>query len=234
VAARSQNGWPIVGRDMLDRDPLIRNVTVPNGVLKGHVAIVFRWLAREYDRRVEPLTAGWCWGWLVKPIEGSGVASNHGSGTAVDFNAPNNPMGPGTTRKSMTTAQIATCHQLEQESGGVLRWGGDFTRNDPMHWEVVGSPAEVAALARKITTPVRTPVMQKITVSVPLLEQGDDDDELAGYNLIGRIQAIVGAKRDGAWGPLTTAAIAAWLKRPEKDCRVLSEQVYRDIFGAAR
>ena len=234
MAARSQNGWPVVGRDACDRAPLIRDITVPNGVLRGHVAIVFRWLATEYDRRVERLVAGHCWGWLVKDIEGSSVVSNHASATAVDFNAPANPMGSGTTRKSMTQRQIDTCHQLEQESGGVLRWGGDFTRNDPMHWEIVGTPAEVAAFARKITTPVETRVTQQITGQVPLLRQGDDDAALTGYNLIGRIQAIVGAERDGVWGPLTTRAIAAWVKRPEKDCRSLSEQLYRDIFGLAR
>jgi hypothetical protein len=234
MVARSQNGWPVATRDQQDREPLIRNVTVPNGVLRGHVAIVFRWLAAEYDRRVERLIPGWCWGWHVKTIEGSSVTSNHASGTAVDFNAPLNPMGSGTTRKSLTAAQIATCHRLEEESGGVLRWGGDFSRNDPMHWEIVGTPAEVADLARKITTPVRTPKMIKTTLSIPEIGQGDDDAELTGYNLIARIQRQVGAKTDGAWGPLTTRAIAQHFKRPEQDCRKLHEQLYRDLFGAAR
>jgi hypothetical protein len=148
--ASSQNGWPVAGRDQQDRAPLIRDVTVPNGVLAGDVAVVFRWLAREYDRRVERLNRGECWGWFVKEIEGSSTISNHASGTAVDFNAPDNPMGQGTTKRSMTAAQIATCHRLEDESGGVLRWGGDFSRNDPMHWEIVGTRAQVATLARKI------------------------------------------------------------------------------------
>lgn len=153
--ANSQNGWKVIpnttaGRAKLDDNPLIRDIDVPNGVLVGDVAVVFRWLAREYDRRVERLTPGECWGWHVKTIEGSTVISNHASGTAVDFNAPDNPMGSGTTKKSMTPAQIAECHALERESGGVLRWGGDFSRNDPMHWEIVGTAAEVAALAKRI------------------------------------------------------------------------------------
>jgi hypothetical protein len=153
--ARSQNGWQVVfntpeARKRLDTAPLLRNITVPNGVLAGDVAVIFRWLAEQYDRRVERLIPGWCWGWFVKVIEGSEVISNHASGTAVDFNAPANPMGTGTTKRSLTAEQIDECHAIEEESGGVLRWGGDFSRNDPMHWEIVKSPAEAKIFAAKI------------------------------------------------------------------------------------
>lgn len=149
--ASSQNGWAVdysgAGQD---RAPLIRDVYVPNGVRAGDVATIFRWLAEQYDRRVERLRPGWCWGWHVKVIEGSSVISNHASGTAVDFNAPDNPMRTGSTEKSLTAEQIAECHALERESGNVLRWGGDFSRDDPMHWEIIGTSTEVAALARRI------------------------------------------------------------------------------------
>lgn len=147
----SQNGWPVdhTGAKQ-DKAPLIRNVTVPNGVRAGDVAVVFRWLAREYDRRVERLVPGWCWGWFVKKIEGSSIVSNHASGTAVDFNAPDNPMAKGSTERSLTARQIDVCHAIERESGHVLRWGGDFTRDDPMHWEIVGTPNQVRLLAAKI------------------------------------------------------------------------------------
>jgi len=149
--ANSQNGWRVDRTgDEQDRAPLVRNVTVPNGVRKGDVAVVFRWLARQYDARVERLIPGWCWGWFVKQIEGSNTISNHASGTAVDFNAPDNPMGSGTTARSLTPVQIRECHQLEEESFGVLRWGGDFGRNDPMHWEIVASEGKVKRFADKI------------------------------------------------------------------------------------
>ena len=148
--ANSQNGWPVATGGQQDRGALVRDVTVPNGVLAGDVAVVFRWLAAEYDARVERLQKGECWGWFVKTIEGSSTISNHASGTAVDFNAPDNPMGQGTTKRSLTAKQIDTCHALERESGGVLRWGGDFSRNDPMHWEIDAGRTAVAAFARKI------------------------------------------------------------------------------------
>lgn len=232
----SQNGWPVVPRSSVDERPLIRDVKVPNGVLAGDVAVIFRWLAEQYDRRVEKLRPGWCWGWFVKNIEGSRTISNHASGTAVDLNAPDNPMGQGTTRKSMTSAQIAECHKLEDESDDVLRWGGDYvSRQDPMHWEVVGSRAAVKKLADKIRgskpTPPRKVETMKLSVTLPVLKQGDDDAKLDGYNMITRVQRIVGADDDGIWGPATTQKIAEWCKLPVSSCRTLTETIARKVLG---
>jgi hypothetical protein len=232
--AKSQNGWPIVPRSAVDELPLIRNVRVPNGVLKGDVAVVFRWLAEQYDRRVERLVPGECWGWFVKVIEGSTVKSNHGSATAVDFNAPDNPMGSGTTKRSMSQRQIDTCHAIERESGGVLRWGGDFGRNDPMHWEIDASRAAVRAFVARITktaTPPRKVTYMEITTKLPVLKQGDRDDKLDGYNLITRIQRITGADDDGWWGEETTNAIARWVKKTPAECRVMTEPLWRNVLG---
>jgi hypothetical protein len=233
----TQNGWPIVPRSAVDEAPLIRDVRVPNGVLAGDVAIVFRWLAEQYDRRVERLKPGQCWGWFVKVIEGSSTPSNHGSGTAVDFNAPDNPMGQGTTKRSMSDAQIAECHAIEHESGGVLRWGGDFSRNDPMHWEIDASRAAVRAFVAKITvaaTPPRKVTMLTLdAVKLPVLKQGDRDDRLDGYNHITRMQRIVGADDDGIWGPATTDALARWVKLPPAQCRQTTEQIWRRVYGLA-
>lgn len=149
--ANSQNGWPVdtTGANE-DRDPIYGNVKVPNGVLKGDVAVVMRWVARRFDDTVEKLVAGTCWGWFVKPIEGSATISNHASGTAIDLNADQHPVGVA-AGKNFSGAQIAACHAIVKAAGGVVRWGGDYTgRPDPMHWEIVGSKAAVAALARKI------------------------------------------------------------------------------------
>jgi hypothetical protein len=236
--ANSQNGWPVASAGQQDRGPLIRDITVPNGVLAGDVAVIFRWLAERYDLRVERLRKGWCWGWYVKPIEGSKTVSNHASGTAVDLNAPDNPMGTP-TKKVMTKAQIDECHAIERESDDVLRWGGDYvTRPDAMHWEIVGSRAAVRQLAAKIRggkmpTP-REVTWYKMNVSMPLLKQGDDDAKLDGYNRITRIQRIIGADDDGIWGPATTKAIAAWTGLPLGQCDELSEEVARRVFGLSR
>ncbi len=151
----SQNGWPIVPDNSTGRAKLV-DLDLPGDmphhvyVLKGDVHTVFTWLVEQYHRRVEPIKPAACWGWNVRKIEGSNTWSNHSSATAVDLDAEDNPMGSGTTKKSMTPAQIAECHQLEEESGGVLHWGGDFGRNDPMHWEMRGSAAQVKVFADKI------------------------------------------------------------------------------------
>jgi len=228
--ATSQNGWPVVpdttaGRAKLDRGPLIRDITVPNGVLAGDVAFVFRWLAREYDRRVERLAGGECWGWFVKKIEGSDTYSNHAAGCAVDFNAPDNPMGVPTTR-SMTAAQIAECHELERESGGVLRWGGDFSRPDPMHWEIVGTAAQVATLANRI---------EEQNVTAPTAAQNADavaakdiDPGPGGYSWAGATWTILARSNilNALPGQLTDL-------RDELDARVQDVDDELDGMGAS-
>lgn len=232
---KSQNGWPVVVKAQCDLAPLIRDVVVPNGVLAGPVAVVFRWLAREYDRRVERLIKGTCWGWYDKNIEGSTTISNHASATAIDLNADQNPMGVP-TRKVLTEDQIAECHKLEVESDNVLRWGGDYvTRPDAMHWEIVGTPAAVRRLAIRITTGANMPMagLRPMDIGMPMLRQGDDDAKLGGYDTITRMQRILLIEADGIWGPKTTAAIAAWCRIPVADADELSDLVSRRVFGLA-
>jgi hypothetical protein len=163
----SQNGWPVdTSGAKQDRAPLIRDIVVPNGVLAGDVAAVFRWLAAEYDAKVERLVAGTCWGWFVKPIEGGSSVSNHASGTAVDFNADRHPMGQAPTA-SFSSKQIAACRAIVAAAGGVLRWGGDYSgRKDGMHWEINASAAAVKAFAKKIGDDVDDDDMDKIADKV--------------------------------------------------------------------
>lgn len=188
MARRSQNGWRVATRDQQDRAPLIRDVIVPNGVLAGDVATVFRWLAHQYDKRVQTLRPGHCWGWFDKPIEGSKTTSNHASGTAVDFNAPSLPMGTP-TRQLLSAAQITQCRRIVAESGGVLRWGGDYTeRPDAMHWEIVGSVADVAALAERLRRP---PVSQPADPSTETWSH-DVDPTAAKYSAGGALWTVLG------------------------------------------
>lgn len=76
------------------------------------------------------------------------MLSNHASGTAIDLNAPDHPLGePGT----FTDEQVARIRALLDELAPVVAWGGDFDRPDEMHFEVVGTPEEVAAVAARIS-----------------------------------------------------------------------------------
>ena len=68
----SQNGWPVVGTDKIDRTP-IDGVFYPNGFLEGDVWKAFNWLFIQLDRRVEAVELGTPkdeWGDYVKNIEG--------------------------------------------------------------------------------------------------------------------------------------------------------------------
>lgn len=151
----AQNGWPVIPDTAAGRSKLT-NLVLPGGpmdhpvlVLDGDVATIAEWHVREYHRRVERIESAGCWGWNVRKIGKTNVWSCHAAACAWDLNAPDNPDGVP-TKKVMTGRQIDECHELENESDGVLRWGGDWSDPDAMHWEIVGTPAEAAALARKI------------------------------------------------------------------------------------
>ena len=94
------------------------------------------------------LHPGWCWGYANRPIKGvtPPQGSNHSSGTALDLNAPANPMGTTTTDMPRSMVEL-------WESYGWT-WGGRWvtSRPDPMHYEFRGSVAE----ARKQTARART------------------------------------------------------------------------------
>ena len=143
--ATSQNNWPIVGKSACDQGPF-EGVVFPNGILKGDVAVIARWQLKRYVATVEPIKAGTCWGWFVKKIAGSEDYSNHSSATAWDINATRHQQGVAPSH-SFSTAQIRACHQIEADSHGTLRWGGNFSNPDGMHWEIIGSRTEVAAFA---------------------------------------------------------------------------------------
>lgn len=153
--ATAQNGWPVVPNTAAGRRKLT-NLVLPGGpmdhpvlVRAGDVATIARWHVREYHRRVEKIKSAGCWGWNVRLIGDGPDWSNHAAACAWDLNAPDNPDGVP-TRKVMTSAQIEQCHALERESSHVLRWGGDWSDPDAMHWEIVGTTEQVARFARKI------------------------------------------------------------------------------------
>lgn len=73
--------------------------------------------------------------------------SNHASGTAIDLNATIHPLGSTGT---FSDEQIARLRDLLDELAPVLAWGGDFERPDEMHFEIVGTPEQVAEVAARV------------------------------------------------------------------------------------
>lgn len=146
--AKSQNGWSAGDTSVLDRGFAVQGVTFPGGVRRGDVSTVLGYVAAQFHARVEPLVAGWCWGYNYRPVTGGGSLSNHASGTAIDVNAPRHPYGK---RDTFTPAQRGVIRQILAEVGGVVRWGGDYTGNrDDMHFEINAGAVAVAAVAVRL------------------------------------------------------------------------------------
>lgn len=149
--ASSQNGWPASA----DRAAIgverftVHGVDFVGGVKTGDVATVFTYLVEQLSARVERLVDGWCWGHYFRAVVGGGSAlSNHSSGTAIDFNAPNHPIGQTGT---FSVSQVHTIHAILAKVFHVVRWGGDYTgRKDEMHFEINADAAAVAAAAKHI------------------------------------------------------------------------------------
>jgi hypothetical protein len=103
-----------------------------------------RWLVAERRRYgLSPLSSSG--GYNKRKIAGTDVWSNHSWGLAADLNAATNPhrrplatdMPPGTREKAASLG---------------LRWGADFSKPDPMHFEFLGTPADARRYVAALNT----------------------------------------------------------------------------------
>lgn len=137
--ALSQNGWSAFTstagyasrRQVPDTDVWL---TVRNGTA-GDLLL---WVAQQFDQRVESIDNGRGTvddgGWNYRPIAGSTALSNHASATAIDLNWSRHPLGAVGT---FSPAQAAEIRKIVLETGGAVRWGGDYYgRRDEMHFEI--------------------------------------------------------------------------------------------------
>ncbi|MBD3778704.1 MAG: M15 family metallopeptidase [Micrococcales bacterium] len=140
------NGWPAIG-EAHDRR-LTPFAWVTGRVRAGDVDVVLIHVADRFNGEVEPIDRATSWGWAAaEQREDGDPLSNHASGTAVDFNATAHPEGESGT---FTAAQVATVRDILAEFAPVVAWGGDFDRPDETHFEIVGTPQEVAAVAERL------------------------------------------------------------------------------------
>ena len=82
----SQNGW--LGIEKSTSADLVDFPWVTGKVRKGDVYTVLNYVADNFNKRVEKIKKAESWGWNYRAIRGATKLSNHASGTAVDFNAP--------------------------------------------------------------------------------------------------------------------------------------------------
>lgn len=169
MALRSQNGLSANDRSKIGTY-LVPGTSTRISVRKGNVATVLLYVASEFDKHVEdidtPSSRGYVadhlltdgsapsrvlddWSFAVRNIRGSSTTlSNHASGSAIDLNATQHPLG---TRGNYTAGQLREIRKILAFCDNVVRAGVFYTaRPDPMHFEINANAVRVALAARKI------------------------------------------------------------------------------------
>lgn len=149
-ATMSQNCWPAITDGADERLELSPWVT--GRLFGGDVRTVLDHVAQRFDSWVEPVDVASSWGWAYRDVRGevsgTGNLSNHASGTSIDLNATEHPLGSTGT---FTSDQVAAIREILAEVAPVVAWGGDFDgRADEMHFEIVGDAAAVAEVAARL------------------------------------------------------------------------------------
>jgi uncharacterized protein YukE len=154
----SQNGWPV--------NPPRSAHTIPGTnvrvtVADGDAGDVLMHVLGQVNSRVEgvelngPAGEHDDWGYADRNVRGAQSISNHASATAVDINATRHVLG---AQGTFTPAQTQEIRTILGEVDNVVRWGGDYTgRRDEMHFEIIGSQAEVAAVAARLRAAQQQP-----------------------------------------------------------------------------
>jgi hypothetical protein len=105
--------------------------------------------AAEFHELIEPIDEGTFddWGYAYRMVRGNPTKlSCHSSGTAIDLNATQHPLGKAGT---FPPEKVPMIQALAKKYG--LTWGGDYkNRKDEMHFEISISAAKAAALITKL------------------------------------------------------------------------------------
>ena len=183
--ATSQNGWPALPADsnklvtwVIPAKTGVAKIRARNGSAGFVIAHFLLWFAEVIQPLAGKILDDWGWAW--RPVRGqtSGL-SNHASGTAVDMNATQHPLGKRGTflfrplrwtvgvlgrRKAAPTA-LELVHRRLRVYDGVLRWGADYQgRVDEMHIEIDRPLAQTEKLARRL---MRTPRGRRLLKANP-------------------------------------------------------------------
>jgi len=146
----SANGWKA---SKVRAEIGIESFAIPGTKLKmacaKAVAPLLVGFAAEFHKLIEPIDEGTLddWGYCFRQVRGDAIKlSNHSSGTAIDLNATQHPLGKVGT---FPNEKVPMIRALAKKYG--LIWGGDYkNRKDEMHFEIALTPAKVAALIEKL------------------------------------------------------------------------------------
>ncbi len=180
--------------------------TFPAGVRAGDVYTVLRYVAVQFNATVEALYSPGCWGHNYREISGSTSLSNHASGTAIDCNAPDHPLGAAGT---FSAAQVSAIRTILTRCNGVVRWGGDYSsRKDEMHFEINVAPGDsrLPALAASLGGGGGTPTPPS---GWTLVRQGDTGFRVSAVQHLLR-QRSYSLSADGVFGSGTATVVRSF------------------------
>jgi hypothetical protein len=156
--AESYNGWP--ASDDKASIGVVSSEWFPGGAKAGDVLIVLSYVARQLNARVEPIVAGWCWGYTYKAnTSNPSQLSCHASGTAIDWNAPDHGYGASGT---FTDAQVGQIYAILDEVQGAVGWLQGY---DEMHFEIQVGAADLAQVAALLGDAAPPPVEDDLPYS---------------------------------------------------------------------
>lgn len=133
----------------------------------GHLGFILAHFALWFHEEVERLDTGvWDeWGWSYRPVRGStSVWSEHAAAVAADLNATRHPMGTEAP-ETFTRAQVARIRRrLRTRYRGLVEWGAEWGRPDPMHFQLAEDRPGLRALALALA---KTPRGRRILKANP-------------------------------------------------------------------
>ena len=202
-------GWPNC------QPGTIATLTRPDGLrlpLRKEIIPLVAWLITETERRGYDVRPGQTWGYACRPIRGYQVASTHSWGLAIDINAPANPMLHG--RPGWAAVHAAGRTDMPQWMPPLwnkygFRWGGDYaSRQDAMHYEFMGTPADAAHFTSLIAAPAPAPrpfrTFARDATDAAIYAKGGQPTQVSD------LQRLLGVTADGIYGPKTVAAVVAF------------------------
>jgi len=147
---KSPNGWTASAdrAEIAIQTFTVKGTKVRLACAEGAAPLLLGFAA-DFHNLIEPINEGIPddWGYAFRKVRGSdSVTSNHSSGTAIDINATDHPLGRVGT---FPAEQVPMIRALAKKYG--LRWGGDYrTRKDEMHFEIAVSPAAALKLIKRL------------------------------------------------------------------------------------
>lgn len=202
--ATTRNGWDVYTSYS---DPHLTNFPWVTGkVRKGDHYTVLEYIARRFNNEVEKINVAGSWGHNPRPVRGyTNVWSEHATGTAIDLNAPQHPIRVPAS-STFSPAQIRRIRKIMRACKGSARWGGEWSRPDGMHFELIGGNAKVSAMANRIRKG-SAGTSKPVTSSKPKPKGTDENRSiqtaLAKMNLY---HGII----DGKNGPVQKTAVKAF------------------------